>query len=195
MNYCKYCKKVAKESETTCSNCGKPTTVFGSSPAQPQTKPQPQPSPPRTAPASSRPVRYQTEAPPRPPGPGTIPGGIKFTLQGEVERLEQVQKKNVNRGRFLGLLSVAATVAILFILYQVYARTVLAYAELSDIKITQDPNNDWMVNASYSVNSIGKVAFDRLSGSARIEKLDLFDKTGPQGFGWTWPWGRRVRGP
>ena len=170
MKYCKVCKTAAKDTETLCPE-GHPLSVFG---AAPQAALPPRPAGgPATHPGSS------------PPGPR--PAGAMFTLLGQVQELEEARAKHVKRGRAFGLMSLLAALAIATVLYQVYARTVLAYAILSNVRVEQDPDISWMVHVAYDVDTPGKVAFDRKSGPRRIEKLDLIDARGPQGFTWTWP--------
>ena len=144
--------------------------------------------PPPAMPTAPEPEPY------RPPGarPFTAPGAgagspTMYTLAGQIQELEAVQKTNLRRTRTFGLLSLAALLAILVVLYQVYSRTVLAYAILEDVEINQDPDNDWNVSVTYNVTTPGKVVFDRRSGPHRTEKVDLIAKAGPSGFTWSWP--------
>jgi Mg-chelatase subunit ChlD len=110
-----------------------------------------------------------------------------FTLGGEVQRLEEIKHKNLQRGRGLGLLSLLVALAILFILYQVYSRTVLAYAVLENIKFEQDPIAENQLTISFDVKKPGKVAFDRRSGKGHTEKIDLIATTEGHKTVWAWP--------
>ena len=143
--------------------------------------------PPGAKPIPSGPEPY------RPPGARPMPsfgGGAgaptMFTLAGQIQELEAVKKTNQRRSWTFGLLSLASLLAIFIVLYQVYSRTVLAYAILEDVEITQDEDNDWNIGVSYNVTTPGKVVFDRRSGARRTEKVDLIAKTGPGGFSWSW---------
>jgi hypothetical protein len=166
MKYCKICKTTAKETDTVCAK-GHALSVFGAA---------------ASASSSSPPV----------PKPGQAetqkkPSTVMFTLLGEVQKLEETKQKNIKRGRLFALLSLAAILLIAIILYQVYSRTVLAYAVVENIRVEQDPEFDQKIWVSYDVKIPGKVAFDRQSGSRRIEKVDLIDQAGEQGFSWGWP--------
>jgi hypothetical protein len=170
MKYCKICKTASKDTETLCAK-GHPLSVFGAEPkASATVNPSAGPSPKRES-----------------VSPGSKPSAVMFTLLGEVQKLEETKKKNVKRGRAFALVNLAAALTIALILYQVYSRTVLSYAILENIRVEQNPEMDWMIQISYDVKTPGKVAFDRQSGSKRIEKLDVIGQTGGQGFSWTWP--------
>jgi hypothetical protein len=166
MKYCKKDKIAAADSDLVCPRCGGPLSVFGAS-------------------ATAR-TTAGTATPPR-PAPSDAASGTTFQLQGQVRRLEQAHEGNLRRGRRLALLGGVAAAAIVLILWQVYARTVLAYAELEEIRIEQNPAIDHMIRVRYRVTTPGKVAFDRRSGSRHTEKLDVIAQTGPEGFTWAWP--------
>jgi hypothetical protein len=170
MKYCKICKTAAKETDTVCAR-GHPLSVFGASPQAPSTA---------RPPAGTSPKPGEEK-------PGPKSSTVMFTLLGEVQKLEEAKKKNVKRGRAFALLSLGAALAIALILYQVYSRTVLSYAILENIQVEQDPSMDWKIHVSYDVMTPGKVAFDRQSGSRRIEKIDVIGESGRQGFYWAWP--------
>jgi hypothetical protein len=170
MKYCKICKTTAKETDTVCAK-GHALSVFGAA-----SKESPKASPPGGPPPKREPAE-----------PGAKPSVAMFTLMGEVQKLEEAKQKNIKRGRAFGLLSLAAALTIALILYQVYARTVLAYAVLENIQVEQDPMEEGKIQVSYDVTTPGKVAFDRQSGSKRYEKLDLIGETGRQGFWWILP--------
>jgi hypothetical protein len=110
-----------------------------------------------------------------------------FTLGGELQRLEQIKQQNIVRGRGLGLLSLLIALSILFIIYQVYSRTVLAYAVLENIKVEQDPIAENQLTISFDVKTPGKVAFDRRSGKGHTEKIDLIATTEGHKTVWAWP--------
>src|SRR5947199_9545432 len=119
MKYCKICKTTAKETDTVCAK-GHPLAVFGASPQAPPAERPPTGTSPKPAEVKPGPKISSAERPtvgtsPRPgeakPGPKT--SSTMFTLLGEVQKLEETQKKNVKRGRAFALLSLAAALAIL----------------------------------------------------------------------------------
>jgi hypothetical protein len=172
MKYCKICKTTAKETDTLCAK-GHPLSVFGAKPASTAS---PSPKPTVTA----------------PPTPGAHaetpkPSAVMFTLLGEVQKLEEAKQKNVKRSRAFALLSLGATLAIVLLLYTVYARTVLSFAVLENVRVEQNPSMDLELKISYEVKTPGKVAFDRQSGTHRLEKIDQIAESGPKTFRWLWP--------
>ena len=108
-------------------------------------------------------------------------------LGGRIQELEQAQAANVKKSRSLALLCLLALVALLMVLYTVYSRTVLAYAVLSNVRLEQDELAQNMITVKFDVDTPGKVAFDRRSGTGHTEKVDILAKTGPGGFSWAWP--------
>jgi Mg-chelatase subunit ChlD len=189
MKYCKKCKIAAKDTDTLCPKCGGPIASFGSAqPASGAAKPQPastkpQPSSTKPQPASTRPSTSPGGAPPPPQSPGKA----TFTLKGQIEQLEEIKLKNIKRGRTFGILSLLLALAILFILFEVYSRTVLAYAVLANIKFEQDPIAENQITVSFDVITPGKVAFDRRSGSGHTEKLDVISTKEGHKTVWAWP--------
>lgn len=164
MNYCKVCKTLGKPDATTCPKCGSPLATFGANPAG---------------------TTRNAAEPWAPADPGAATP--MFHLQGEVRRLEALQRGNLRRGRYFSLISFGALIAILGTLYLVYERTVLCYAVLEDISIRQDPSFDWQIHVSYRIVAPGRVAFSRRSGTHHTEKVDTIGTTGVDGFAWAWP--------
>jgi hypothetical protein len=204
MKYCKKCKIAGKETDTVCPKCKQPLSTFGS--ATPSAKPQaaqPAASPPPAATAASQKTAVPPRSPQTPPGVGTSPRppqsspGVgtptaapkvpTFTLTGQIAELEQIKQKNLKRGRYLGILSLLIALAILFLIYSVYSRTVLAYAVLENIKLEQDPVAESQITISFDVKTPGKVAFDRQSGTGHTEKVDLLTAAEPRETIWSWP--------
>ncbi len=118
---------------------------------------------------------------------GQSESGPALTLQGQIQQLEQAQKRNVQRVRLLAGLSVGVILALTGIVYQIYSYRVLSYAVLENVDIEQDSSSENLIHISFDVESPGKVAFDRRSGGHRTEKLDVFSDTGPQKLSWAWP--------
>jgi Mg-chelatase subunit ChlD len=164
VKYCKICKTAAKDTDTVCAK-GHPLSVFGGGG--------------KTSPGgvTARPGAVA----------GVTVGTTMFTLQGQVQQLEDARKKNVNFGRGLGLLSLLIFLVIFLVLYQVYSRSVLAYAVLEDVQFSQDPVAEHEITVRFNVKTPGQVVFDRRSGSGRTEKLDVITKTGGQETVWAWP--------
>ena len=132
--------------------------------------------------------------PPRPPQPPpafstptATPKAPTFTLTGQIAELEQIKQKNLKRGQMLGILSLLVALAILFLIWSVYSRTVLAYAVLENIKLEQDPVAESQITISFDVKTPGKVAFDRQSGTGHTEKVDLLTAAEPRETVWSWP--------
>jgi hypothetical protein len=128
-----------------------------------------------------------TQPPPVAAAPAGPPKAPTFTLAGQIAELEQIKLKNVKRGRNLGLLSLLAALAILILIYSVYSRTVLAYAVLENVEVTQDPVAESQITVSFDVKTPGKVAFDRRSGTGHTEKLDTFTQVVHRDTDWAWP--------
>lgn len=114
-------------------------------------------------------------------------GGPALSLQGEVEKLEAVAKRNVRASRLLMAVCGGIVLALMLTGWQVYAAQVLSYAVLDNVQIDQDPMAQNRVRVSFDVVKPGQVAFDRRSGDSRTEKLDDFSKAGPVSMSWTWP--------
>ena len=119
--------------------------------------------------------------------PAGSPKAPTFTLAGQIAELEVIKRKNLNRGRNLGILSGLVALAILFLIYSVYSRTVLAYAILENIEFEQDPVAESQITVSFDVKTPGKVAFDRRSGTGHTEKLDMITVAEHRGTVWSWP--------
>ena len=115
------------------------------------------------------------------------PKSPTFTLAGQIAELQVLKQKNLNRGRNLGILSLLAALAIMFLIYSVYSRTVLAYAVLENIEIEQDPDAETQITVSFDVKIPGMVAFDRRSGTGHTEKLDMITVAEHRGTVWSWP--------
>jgi Mg-chelatase subunit ChlD len=158
MKYCIKCKRIAQASDEVCTKCGGPLSTFGA-----------QTAPARTGAASPDPV------------------GVTLGLQGELRTLQETQQRNVRRTRRLGLICASVLAALLATIYAIYARTVLSYAVISDVKIEQDRLAGHLIQVAFEVVSPGKVALDRRSGGRRTEKLDVFSKPGPVRLAWAWP--------
>lgn len=177
MKYCKKCKIAAKDTDTVCPKCKGAISTFGSSqPAAAGPKPQP-----AAAPAP------KPQAPAGAGAPPTVAGNVAFTLTGQIAELEEIKQKNIKRGRTFGILSLLVALAILIILFQVYSRTVLAYAVLENVTFTQDPVAENQITVSFDVKTPGKVAFDRRSGKGHTEKVDLIATTEGHKTVWAWP--------
>jgi Mg-chelatase subunit ChlD len=192
MIYCKKCKVPAKDTDTVCPKCKGPLSTFGSGggskPAAGAASPAPGPAARATPGAVARPssgAGTGTSFAPR-PSP-TFSNEPMLGLGGRIQELEQAQQRNLKKSRNLALLCLVALVALLMVLYGVYARTVLAYAVLSNVRLEQDELAQNQITVKFDVDTPGKVAFDRRSGTGRTEKVDIFAKTGPGGFSWAWP--------
>lgn len=110
-----------------------------------------------------------------------------LSLQGRIGQLEAAQQQNTRRTKQLAALCGLVLVLLLAILYEAYSYAVLSYAVLRDVQIDQDPSSDSTIRVSFDVVKPGKVAFDRVSGGHRTEKLDVFAQAGPAKMDWTWP--------
>jgi hypothetical protein len=174
MKYCKKCKIAAKETDALCSKCKQPLSTLGSGP--------PVAAGPRPAPVKSNQGAASSQE-----GPKSPPSRTTFTLSGQLQQMEELKLKNVKRGRNLGVLCLLAALTIMFILFQVYSRTVLAYAVLENVKFEQDPIAESQITVSFDVKSPGKVAFDRRSGTGHTEKLDDIAATKGHKTVWAWP--------
>ena len=108
-------------------------------------------------------------------------------LQGKAEELRATAKRNIRNSRFLMGLCAAIVVGMLLTGWQVYAAQVLSYAVLDNVQIDQDPKVQNRVQVSFDVVKPAQVAFDRRSGDARTEKLDVFSSAGPVQLSWAWP--------
>lgn len=113
--------------------------------------------------------------------------GPALSLQGEAQKLQAAAKRNIRNSRLLLGVCAAIVGALLLTGWQVYAAQVLSYAVLDNVQIDQDPMAQNRVQVSFDVVKPGQVAFDRRSGDARTEKLDIFSKPGPVSLSWTWP--------
>jgi Mg-chelatase subunit ChlD len=199
MKYCKICKTVAKETDTHCAK-GHQLSVLGSS-AKPavgaaggsKTTKSPEPIRTSLAPKTHEPIT-------KPPAPGAQdlittplapqthdPVRTTLGLGGRLQELEEVKNRNMRRSRGLGLLCVVAALILMIVIYQVYSRTVLAYAVLDNIQLEQDPVVENLIKVNFNVVTPGKVTFDRRSGKIHTEKIDMISKTGPAGYTWSWP--------
>lgn len=118
-------------------------------------------------------------------GGGTVAPGL--TLQGQIRQLEEAQRKNVRRGRALGVIAAIVAAAIILTVINVYRLTVLSYAVVKEVEIKQDESSDRTIRITFDVVTPGKVSYDRSSGSRRIEKVDLFADAGRKELTWTWP--------
>lgn len=108
-------------------------------------------------------------------------------LNGQVEELQAAAKRNIRNSRFLMGICGLIVLGLLLTGWQMYYSRVLAYAVLDDVQITQDPMVQNRVHVSFNVTKPGQVAFDRRSGDARTEKLDVFSQPGPVQMAWAWP--------
>lgn len=118
-------------------------------------------------------------------GGGTAAPGL--TLQGQIRELEETQRKNVRRGRALGVIAAIVALAIMLTIFNVYRLTVLSYAVVKNVEIKQDESSDRTIRVSFDVVTPGKVSYDRSSGGNRVEKVDVFADAGRQELTWTWP--------
>ena len=114
-------------------------------------------------------------------------GEPALAIEGEIAELSAIEQKNVRRARLLAGICVAVVIAIALTSYQVYVHSVLSYALLSDVEITQDDFASNRIQVSFNVIRPGKVAFDRSSGDHRTEKIDTFSEAGPVTLSWAWP--------
>lgn len=162
MKYCRVCKLRAKDAETVCARCGGALTLLGT--AIP------------TAGATGDSAAADAES-----------AGPVLTLQGTIRELEHAHRDNVRRGRVLLAICGGALALLLLAAYEVYASTVLSYAVLENLQITQDPSADKKIRVSFNVVKPGRVAFDRRSGSRHTEKRDLYSQAGPVELSWSWP--------
>lgn len=110
-----------------------------------------------------------------------------LSLQGQIGQLEAAQQRNTRLTRQFAALCGLVLLLLLAILYEAYSYAVLSYAVLRDVRIDQDPSSDSTIRVSFEVVKPGKVAFDRVSGGHRTEKLDVFAQPGPVKLDWTWP--------
>ena len=113
-------------------------------------------------------------------------------LQGKAEELKAQTRRNLRNSRFLMGFCGAIVLGLLLTGWQVYAAQVLSYAVLDNVEIGQDPKAQNRVRVSFDVVKPGQVAFDRRSGEARTEKLDVFSKPGPVSMSWTWPSSKEI---
>ncbi len=113
--------------------------------------------------------------------------GPALGLQGQIQELQAVHSRNIHRSKILAGVSAVVVIVMLVVAYQVFSHRVLAYAELSNIKVEQDDSFDSLIRVSFDVVSPGKVALDRRSGGRHSEKIDVFTNTGPQELSWVWP--------
>ena len=193
MKYCKKCKIAAKESDTVCPKCKQPVSSFGSATAAPTKPAAPRPAvTPTATPPTAGPKPPPSPKSPPPPCAGATatagsPKSPTFTLAGQIAELQVIKQKNLKRGRNLGILSLLAALAIMFLIYSVYSRTVLAYAVLENIEIEQDPDAETQITVSFDVKIPGMVAFDRRSGTGHTEKLDMITVAEHRGTVWSWP--------
>lgn len=157
MKYCRACKLRAKDNEVVCSRCGGELGTFGAAMAA---------------------TGGSGDAGSSEPG---------LVLQGQIRELQRMQKLNLRRGRQLAIACAVIVACLLLVAYEVYARTVLSYAVLENVQIEQDPAVENKINLKFNVVKPGKVAFDRRSGTNHTEKLDVYDRTGPVQFAWSWP--------
>ena len=175
MIYCKKCKIPAKETDAVCPKCKGPLSTFGGS-AKP------------AAAGSLGAARHATATATSISRPRSEFGDeTMLGLGGKIAELELAKKRNIRLSRNLGLLCLLALLALLTLLYQVYSRTVLAYAVLENIQVEQDPIYENLIKVRFDVTSPGRVAFDRLSGRVHTEKLDVIAKTGSREVTWAWP--------
>jgi Mg-chelatase subunit ChlD len=171
MNYCLTCKRLAKDTDTVCGKCGGSLSRFGAAPTQ-----------------SGQPGAGTGPGAKHGGSPGFSPASAPtLSLQGEVQKLQEVQLQNTKRSLRLGLICALVLIALMFTLYEIYAQTVLAYAVLDKVTIEQDPRAEQMIRVSFDVVTPGKVAFDRRSGGNHTEKLDVLTKTGANHQEWAWP--------
>lgn len=119
--------------------------------------------------------------------PGDPAAEPSFALQGQIRELQRVQQVNLRRGRMLAIVCAVVFACLLLVAYEVYARTVLSYAVLENVRLEQDPKMDNNILVKFDVVKPGRVAFDRRSGTNHTEKLDVYDQPGHQGFSWAWP--------
>ena len=113
--------------------------------------------------------------------------GPALGLQGQIQELASAERRNIRRMRFLMGLCGLFVGAMLFVAYQVYSYRVLSYAVLDNVQINQDASEQNRIRVEFDVVKPGKVAFDRLSGGNRTEKLDVFSRPGPAVLSWAWP--------
>jgi von Willebrand factor type A domain len=118
---------------------------------------------------------------------GGVQAAPQLSLQGEIRQLEAVRNRNRRGSRLLAFVAGLVLVAILTTIYNVYSYTVLSYAVLSNVEVEQDPAAEQLIRISFDVVKPGKVAYDRLSGGERTEKVDLISTTGRQQLAWGWP--------
>jgi Mg-chelatase subunit ChlD len=156
--------------------------------ARPSAPPKPAQAPPVAASVIPKPAAPISFSQP-PPGAATAsaPKVPTFTLAGQIAELEQIKQRNLKLGRNFGILSLLVALAILLLIYTVYSRTVLAYAILENIQIEQDPVAETEITVSFDVKTPGKIAFDRRSGTAHTEKVDLIPAAGHRSTDWSWP--------
>ena len=120
-------------------------------------------------------------------GSGKPAQGPALGLQGQIQELQAVHTRNIQRSKILAVISAVVVFVMLIVAYQVFSYRVLAYAELRNIKVEQDDSTDSLVRVSFDVVTPGKIALDRRSGGRHTEKVDVFTKTGSQTLDWVWP--------
>jgi Mg-chelatase subunit ChlD len=124
----------------------------------------------------------------RPVTSGSGPGvGPSLTLQGQIEQLQTLHRRQLSRSRWLALACVLVFFALAITLYLVYDAAVLSYAIIRNVHIEQDPKSETEVHVAFEVVKPGKVIFDRRSGKMRTEKLDRIARAGPYQLDWAWP--------
>jgi|GEM_PF-3447938 len=113
--------------------------------------------------------------------------GPALGLQGQVQELEAVSRRNIRNSRFLLGVCGAIVFALLLTGWQLYSSRVLSYAVLENVTIGQDEDAPNRVLVSFDVVEPGQVAFDRRSADSRTEKLDVMPSRGPVTLSWAWP--------